>query len=287
MAVKIITDSTSAIDAKTAKELEIKILSLYVTFNGDSIKATDISNEAFFARMEKEGIPVSSQPAVGDMMKAMEAVVSKGDDLICVFLSAEMSGTFESGILAKNILIEKYPEANIEIIDSRSNSMELGFLAIQGSLLARKNKSFDEVVSKIKETIHKTRFIFIPDNLDYLHKGGRIGGAGTLFGNMFKITPILTVRDGNADVYQTVRTKKRAKARLIQQLLEDHKKYTVAEIVVHHINTYDEALSLKAELSKEIDVKITIADIGPVIGLHVGPSSVGLAYRTKAVIKEK
>lgn len=281
MAVKIITDSTSDINLEILKDLDIELLYLYVTFGDDNIKDSQISNEEFYARMEKEGIPISSQPAVGDMMEVMEKVVKAKDDLVCVFLSSEMSGTYQSGLLAKDILEDKYPEAKIAIIDSETTSMQLGLSAIEGARLAKEGADFDTVVKKVEETVVRTRFTFIPDNLDYLHKGGRIGGAETLFGNMFKITPILTVRDKNADILQTVRTKKRAKATLIKKLMEDHKDYEVKEVFIHHINTYKEAEQLQEDLRKELDIETTIADIGPVIGLHVGPGSVGLAYRTK------
>lgn len=286
MAVKIITDSTSDLSKKDLDKYNIDILSLYVTFNGNSVKDANINNEEFFRRMENEGIPTSSQPAVGDMMEKMEKALKNGDDLVCVFLSSALSGTYQSALLVKDILLDKYPNSSIEMIDSESTSMEMGLAVLEGAKLAKEGKSFKEVVDKIKSTINKTRFIFIPDNLDYLHKGGRIGGAKTLFGNMFKITPILTVKDKKADILQTVRTKRRAKATLIKKLLEDNEKYNVEEVVVHHINAYEEAEKLQEDLEKEIDVKMQIMDIGPIIGLHVGPKAVGFAYRCEKEIEK-
>ncbi len=286
MAVKVITDSTSYINSNIQKELDIKVLSLYVNFNDDSIKEIEISNEDFYKKMEAEGIPISSQPAVGEILVAMEEVLKAGDDLVCVFLSSKMSGTFQSAFLTKQYLLENYPEANIEIIDSKTNSMQLGFTAITAARLAKANKSFDEIVKEVNKVVESSRFIFIPENLDYLHKGGRIGGAGTLFGNMLKITPILTVKDGEANIFQTVRTKKRAKATLIKKLMEDHKKYKVLEVAVHHINAYDEAVQLQKDLEQELDVKSYISSIGPVIGVHVGPGAIGLAYHTEKKIED-
>lgn len=281
MAVKIITDSTSYLSEKLVNDLDINVISLFVTFNDDSIKELEISNTEFYKRMEIEGIPTSSQPATGELLEAMEEVVKNGDDLVCVFISSVMSGTYQSALMCKDILLEKYPDANIEVIDSKTNSMQLGYITLAGARLAKEGKTLDEVVSAINHTVKASRFIFVPDNLDYLHKGGRIGGAATLFGNALSITPILTVVDGNADQLQTVRTKKRAKRTLIDKMLKDHETSNVLEITVHHINAIDEAQKFLEEVTKEIDVPITISDIGPVIGVHVGPRAIGLAYHTE------
>lgn len=284
MSVKIITDSTSYINDEVAKSMNIEKLSLFVTFNEDSIKELDISNEEFYKRMEAEGIPISSQPATGEMLEMFENVIKNGDSLVGVFISSDMSGTYQSALMVKDMVLENYPDARIEIIDSRSNSMQLGFSVLEGAKLANSGGSFDEVVERVKHINKASRFIFIPDNLDYLHKGGRIGGAGALLGNVFSITPILTVKNGNADTLQTVRTKKRAVKTMVDKLLADNEKYTVKEVVVHHINCIDEAESLLDAVKEHLDVNVSIADIGPVIGVHVGPGAVGLAYYTEEEI---
>lgn len=286
MAVKIITDSTADIDLKILKDLNIEVLSLYVNFGEESIKDVDITNEEFYKKMSSEGTPVSSQPAVGDMMLAMKKVVEAGDDLVCIFLSSGLSGTYQSAELTKNIVLEEFPDANIEVIDSGSTSMEQGFAVIEAAKMAQAGKTFEEVVKHAYDTIKRTRFIFIPDTLNYLHEGGRIGGASALFGNILKITPVLTVKNKKADILQTVRTKKRAKLTLINKLLEDHEKYGVTEVVVHHINAYEEAQQLQADLLSKIDVSSKIGKIGPIVGLHVGPGAVGFAYRMEKPIEE-
>lgn len=286
MAIRIITDSTSDIPNNILESLNIEVVSLYVTFGEESFKSQHFKNEEFYIKMEKEGIPVSSQPSVGDMMEAMEKIVKVGDDVICVLISSGLSGTYQNAMLSKDLIKKDYPNANIAVIDSGSVSMELGFAAIKGANLAKAGSDFDTVVKEIEETIKYTRFIFLPDNLDYLHKGGRIGGAGKLFGNMLKITPILTIIDNKIEIFQTVRTKSRAKKVMVDKLMEDHEKYGVEEVVIHHINSYQEAREIKDNLDDILMAKISIQDIGPVIGLHVGPGSVGLAYRTNKVIAD-
>lgn len=286
MAVKIITDSTSYINKKLKEKLDIKVLSLYVSFEDESIRELEIENKQFYEKMEKKGVPVSSQPAVGEIYKAMVDVVSKGDDLVCVFLSSDMSGTYNSACAVKEKVLEKYKDAKIHIVDSRSNSMELGFAAIIAAREAKVGKSFEEIVEKTENNIKKSRFIFIPDNLEYLKKGGRIGGAGALLGNILKIIPVLTVKDGKTSIVKTIRTKRKAIKSMLDLVIEDHKKYTIEEIVVHNINCYDEALKLSKEIIDKIDIRADIVDIGPVIGMHVGPGAMGIAYYTKKEIQK-
>lgn len=281
MSVKIITDSTSYIEEGLRDDLDIKILPLSVTFQEKTIKETDIKNELFYEMMEEKGIPLSSQPSLVEMYKAMVEVVSKGDDLLCIFLSKDMSGTYNSAYGVREEVLKKYPDANIKILDSKTNSMQLGFAAIVAARAAKDGKNIDQVVKIAEENIKSSRFLFIPHNLKYLNKGGRIGGAGTLIGNILKIIPILTVEDGKTTVFKTVRTKIKAVNNMIDKVLEDDDKSNIEEIIVHHINSYDEADKLANKLRQKLNKTIPIIDIGPVIGMHVGPGSVGIAYYTE------
>lgn len=287
MSVKILTDSTSYINDDICHDLDIKKTSLYVTFGEDSIKETAISNQEFYSRMEKEGIPISSQPPAGELLLQMKAVIDAGHDLVAVFLSSDMSGTYETATLIKDVLQDEYPQSKMRVIDSKSNSMQLGFAAIAGAKLAKEGKSFEKVVEAVENNITRSRFLFVPENLDYLKKGGRIGGAGALLGNALKITPVLTVKDAETTIFKTVRTKKKATKVMINKLLADHEAHEVKAIAIHHIDTLEEAKALQTELKNHIDVDTHIANIGPVIGLHVGPGAIGLAYYTKDVLDKE
>lgn len=281
MAVKILTDSTSYISKKTLDELDIKVASLNVIFGSESYKETDLENESFYEMMEAKGIPSSSQPSVEEMYEAMMEVVEKGNSLLCIFISSDMSGTYQTAHMVKDMILEKYKEAEIEILDSRSNCMQLGFAAVVAARAAKEGQSFEKVVSIAKDNINRSRFLFIPDNLTYLKKGGRIGGASAILGNFLKIIPILTVQNGITSILSKVRTKEKAITVMIEKLIKDASDFGLCEIVVHHINCYDEALDLANRLKKILNIDISIADIGPVIGLHVGPGALGIAYYTE------
>lgn len=281
MAVKVMTDSTSYIDKEVREDLDIRVLPLYVNFGDKSLKETEIKNEDFYEMMEEKGIPKSSQPTLGEIYKSMVDIVSKGDDLLCIFLSSDMSGAYNSACQVAKKVLEEYKDRKIYILDSRSNSMELGFGAIVAGRAAREGKDIEEVKKIAEKNIRRSKFLFIPENLKHLKKGGRIGGAGALIGNILKIIPVLTVEDGKTAILKTVRTKKRAVKSMMDNMLEDHSKYSVKEIVVHHINCYKEAEKVAKEIKEKLKIKVDIVDIGPVIGVHVGPGAIGIAYYTE------
>lgn len=281
MGVKVVTDSTSYIDKELAEELDIRVLPLYVSFEDESMRENEIENKLFFKKMEEKGIPVSSQPSIGELYKAMVDIVSKGDDLLCIFLSSEMSGTYNSACKVRDKVLEEYKDRRIYVLDSRSNSMQLGFSALVAARAAKSGKDIEEVRNIAEANIERSRFIFVPDNLKYLKKGGRIGGAGALIGGILKIIPVLTVEEGKTTVFKTVRTKMNAVKVMIDKVLEDNKDYRVEEILVHHIDAYEQAQVLRDRLEEELELNVGIEDIGPVIGLHVGPGALGIAYYTE------
>ncbi|MBM7558474.1 DegV family protein [Marinitoga litoralis] len=281
MSVKILTDSTSYLDDEICNKLDIKKISLYVSWDNLSMKEVEVDNNEFYRMIEEKGIPKSSQPSVGEMYEEMKKIVEKGDSLVCVFLSSEMSGTYSSALMVKDMILKDYKDAKIEIIDSKSNCMQLGFAVMAGAKAVKEGKTLDEVVEAINQNIRRSRFLFIPDNLEYLKKGGRIGSAKALIGNILKIIPILTVEDGKTSILTKVRTKKNAVATMVNKVIKDKSIYGLKEIVVHHINCYEEAIELSKVVKEKLSIKPKIVDIGPVIGLHVGPGAIGLVYYTE------
>lgn len=287
MSVKIITDSTSYIPKEIKEELDIEVVSLNVIFNGESYREVDIKNEDFYKKMEETGeIPTSSQPAISEVLEIFKNKVSNGDKIVGIFMSSEMSGTYQTANMIKEMVLEEYPEAEIEIIDSRTNCMQMGYGAIVAAREAKKGKDIQDVVLKANDTLSKSRFLFLPETLKYLKKGGRIGGAQALLGGLLKITPILTVEDGKTTIYSKVRTKKRAVETVSNKVIDDMLEKGLGEITIHHINCEDEGIALKQNIEAKLkehglETNVLIESIGPIIGLHVGPGSIGVAYYTK------
>ena len=282
MTVKIVTDSTSYISEELQKRYDISIASLSVIFDNEEFKEIHIQNENFYEKLHRSlSIPTSSQPSLDEMYNILEKHVRNNYAVVGVFLSSEMSGTYSNACLAKSMILENYPNALIEIIDSRSNCMQLGFAALSAAKAAQQDKSIDEVVAIVEDNIKRSRFLFIPDTLEYLKKGGRIGGASALLGTIFQIKPILTVVDGKTELFSKVRTKKRAIQTMIDKFIEDITKHGLVEAMVHHINDVEGALAFAKMVEETVGKKIDIAPIGPVIGTHVGPGALGIVYYTE------
>ena len=278
MAIKIVTDSTSYIPKKYLEKYDISVVSLNILLKNTNRRETSISNQTFYKEMEEaKEFAVSSQPTPEEFYDVFDKIAKNGDDIVGIFISSEMSGTYSTANLVKNMILEKY-DINIEIIDSRTNCMQMGFIVLEAAKHAKFGKSMNEILDIANNTIKNSRFVFSPSVLDYLKKGGRIGSASALIGNLFQIKPILTVNNGKTDVLAKVRTKKKAVSTMIDILMNDLKEKEIGGVIVHHINCEEDGLTLAKTLEEKLNMKVDIQDIGPVIGSHVGPGSIGIAY---------
>lgn len=280
MSIRIVADSTCYLPKEYIDKYKISIIPLNVLMNKISYRETDLSNEWFYTEMSKsETIPTSSQPSIEDFYNTIEEQVKEGHDIVGIFLSSDMSGTFSASNLVKDMILEDYPNSNIVMLDSRSNCMQAGYAILEAAKAAYENKSLDEVVSIAKNVIQNSKFIFVPDTLDYLKKGGRIGSASALLGSLLQIKPILTVENGKTTVFTKVRTKKKAMDKIVDTVLEQNSKTPIKGLIVHHINCENEGQELANRLKEKLNLdNIKIQPIGPIIGLHVGPGSIGVAY---------
>ena len=282
MAIKIVTDSTSYISDEYIKKYDIKLVSLNVIINGVSSREVDIENEVFYEEIKNsKEIPKSSQPIPNEMLNTFKEIVKDGDSIVGIFLSSKMSGTYSNANMIKDMILEDYPDADIHILDSKTNCMQMGFAVIEAARTASEGKSINEVINAANHVINNSRFLFTPETLEYLKKGGRIGGAAALFGNVLQIKPILTVVNGETSVFKKVRTRKKAIEEIVKTVLEEIESKGFGDIVVHHINCQEDGLKLAKALENKLGKKVEIQSIGPVIGVHVGPGSIGIAYYTK------
>lgn len=282
MAIKIVTDSTSYISDEYIKKYDIKLVSLNVIINGVSSREVDIENEVFYEEIKNsKEIPKSSQPIPEEMLNTFREIVEDGDSIVGIFLSSKMSGTYSNANMIKDMILEDYPDAEIHILDSKTNCMQMGFAVIEAARTASEGKSINEVINAANHVINNSRFLFTPETLEYLKKGGRIGGAAALFGNVLQIKPILTVVNGETSVFKKVRTRKKAIEEIVKTVLEEIESKGLGDIVVHHINCQEDGLKLAKALENRLGKKVEIQSIGPVIGVHVGPGSIGIAYYTK------
>lgn len=283
MSIKIITDSTSYIPKELIEKYDITVVSLGVVINNIANKEIEIENDKFYKTLEKlDSIPTSSQPSVDDLFNSFDQVIGEGHEALGVFISSEMSGTYATcNQLIKTMIMDKYPKARMEVIDSASNCMQMGYAVLEAVKLAQEGKSMEEVIAGVEAIKSKSRFLFVPDTLEYLKKGGRIGGAAALFGALLQIRPILTVEAGKTSVFDKVRTKQKAILKIIEKLQKDIKNRGLGQVIVHHINCEEEGRALANKIKEILGIDVDIQCIGPVIGCHVGPKTVGVVYYTE------
>ena len=282
MAVKLVTDSTSYIDQATRDELDIKVVNLSVHFPEVSYDETEIEYEGFYKKIEQDNvIPTSSQPTIGQICEVFRTIVAAGDEVLGIFISAQMSGTYESALTARDIIREEYPDSRIEVMDSKTNCMALGLQVIEAAWAALAGKTMEEVMAIANHVRNRVRFYFVPATLDYLIKGGRIGGAAALIGSVLQIRPILYVNNGVTDVFAKVRGTRKAVEKIFAQLHNGVKTYGLKHLLVHHINDEEHGRDIAARLASLYNREVPLLSIGPVIGAHVGPGAVGVVYCTE------
>ncbi len=282
MSIKIVTDSTSYIPEELIVKYNISLVSLNIIFENKTYRELDMNWLEFYKMIiNSKTLPTSSQPALNEIYECFENIVKVNDSVAGIFISSDMSGTYSSANVAKNMILEKYPEAQIEIVDSRSNCMQLGYAAIYAAKTASAGGTMEDVIKSANSIIQRSRFLFVPDTLEYLKRGGRIGGASALLGTLLQIKPILTVVDGKTSVFTKVRTKKSAVEKIIETLMQDKQKDGLSDIIVHHIDCEGEARELAQKLETKLGVKVEICGVGPVIGVHVGPKTIGIVYCTE------
>lgn len=284
MGIKVFSDSTAYISKSTQNELNICILPLSIHFPDESYLETEVDYDYFYNKIERTGIiPTSSQPAGGEIYEAFENAIAAGDDVLGIFISSTMSGTFASALSIREQLVQKYSSANIVIFDSHTNCMALGLQVLAAARAVKNGCSMREALQAASAVRDRVRFYFVPETLKYLKKGGRIGTASALLGSILNICPILTVdmEKGMTHLLEKCRGSSNAMKRILNILEKDSKQFGLQEIIIHHINAPAKALQLRNILMELYALPIKVCTIGPVIGLHTGLGTVGVVYCTE------
>lgn len=288
MAVKVVTDSTSYIPRPLRDSLDIGVASLSSELDGTSYADDALDYGPFYTALRARGVfPTTSQPSVQAMVDLLETRAAAGHDVVGVFISQLMSGTYSTALLARDMVREKYPDAAIEVIDGRSNSMELGFAVLAAARAAAAGKTMQEAAEAATEMIGRTRFLFTPQTLEYLRRGGRIGNASALVGSLLQIKPILTVVEGKTDTFAKVRSQSKAWETMISAFAHDiAEKGGLGEVYVHHIDDPDAGKRFAERISEVAGRDVEILPIGPAIGTHVGPGTAAVVYYTNGLMRK-
>ena len=279
--IAIITDSTAYIPQELVDQYDIKVAASYSIWDGGKEMYRDgleMTPSEFYARLkESADIPSTSQATVTDFDEIFKPLVAEGRPIVAIHVSPKLSGTLQSATLAK----ENYPDAKIELVNSMSVSMELGLQVLAAARAVEAGKSFEEVVEIAQKAKDHTGLFFVVDTLEYLHRNGRIGGAAKLLGTALSLKPLLQVEDGQVESFEKVRSKKKAKARLLDIVGEKLEGKQNVRIACLHAATEEEARELLREAEERFNpIEAILTDVSPAVGANVGPGTVGLAFST-------
>jgi DegV family protein with EDD domain len=275
--VALITDSTAYIPRDWIDKYGIKVAPSVVIWDGEELRDWyDITAEEFFNRLEKSStLPTTSQPTPAYFKSIYDDLVAEGKDILGVHISHKLSGTFSSAEQAKAML----PEANIENVDTLSASMGEGWPLLMAVRATQDGKTLAECKQIVEEASKHTGILLTVNTLEFLHRGGRIGGAKRLLGSALNLKPLLQVVDGQIEPAENVRTRKKSLNRLADLAVErigDQRPIYMAAI---HANALEDAEMVLEQVSKQLPLKEQIVtNVAPTVGTHTGPGTVGIAY---------
>lgn len=279
--VSIITDSSSDIPPDLAQTLDIRIIPLKILFGAQVFHdRVDITPQEFYRKLRSSSVlPTTSQPSAGDFVQVYQEVSQSADSIVSIHISGALSGTIESAHMAKTQMGESFP---IHIVDSRSTSMGLGFMVLAAAKMAAEGMDALQVVEHVQRLIPRMNVLFVVDTLEYLHKGGRIGGAKRLLGSVLSIKPLLHLHDGQVDVLEQTRTKRGALTRLLEVVEERIGAATGVHMAVVHAAVPGEATALKEEIERRFHCEeLYVLELSPVLGVHTGPGVIGVGFYTE------
>jgi DegV family protein with EDD domain len=276
MGVRIVTDSSCDLSQDEADQLAISVVPLSIRFGAEEFTdRVELSADEFYRRLaESDQLPETAAPSPGAFESAFRGAADAGADaVVCINLSSDLSATIQSALTAAKAF---EGTLDVRVVDSRSITLGLGVQVIAAAEAARDGKSADEIVAMVEDMASRTRVIGALDTLENLKKGGRIGGAQHLLGNLLSIKPLIDVSTGRVEEAGKARTRKKALQWLANRLLEEP---AVERLSVAHggATDLDEFLDLIASRYPRDQIRVGV--IGAVIGTHAGPRVMGVTWQ--------
>jgi DegV family protein with EDD domain len=283
----VVCDTTAYLPSELVAERAIKTISLYVSVEGDDRPESEISDYAAFYQQLRacERGATTSQPSVGDFISVYQPLLEEGKEVVSIHISSGISGTFEAANQARERLIAEGVEGDrIRVFDSHSACGGMGFSVLAAAAAAAAGADADTALARAAQAREELKMWFAIDTLEYLRRGGRIGGARAWIGSVLKIKPILTLEDEITPI-ERVRTRARSIERLRDYARQRHESGADGWIV-QHIQDPEAAASLADDCREIFGCEPAfISEIGPVIGAHVGPGLLGVGSVSISVLE--
>ncbi len=275
--VAVVVDSTAYIPPALVEQYNIHVIPQILNWEGSSLRDdVDIKPDAFYARLATaKEMPTTSQPSAGEFHEFFSKVAETAESIVAVLISKSLSGTQASAQAAADMMAD-FP---VEIVDSESAAMGLGYMALAAARAAENGADYKEAAEAARALVNKMRVLFVVDTLEFLHRGGRIGGAQRLIGSMLSIKPILHLVDGKIEPLASVRTKKKALAHLMDVAKTEMAGQSGIKAAVIHAAAKEDAEKIYGELNGALQPEEShIVELSPVVGAHVGPKALGIVY---------
>lgn len=275
--VAVVADSSPYIPENLIEQYQIEVIPLNVIWGEETFSdGVDITTRQFYERLAEDTImPSTSQPSVAAFEQVFQKLHTQGYQILAVLLSEQLSGTISSAQQAKKMV----PDAEIEIFDSQSVAMACGFQVLAAARAAESGASLEQCLETARLARENSGVIFVLDTLEFLHRGGRIGGAKKFFGTLLRVKPVLAIEDGVVVSLDQVRTHQKALDRIVDLIMERTTGHQQVRLATLHANNPQTAEDILHRASRKISPQETIiSEVSPVIGTHAGPGAVGLAY---------
>jgi DegV family protein with EDD domain len=276
---RIVADTTCGLTPEVTRRLQIPLIPQVIHFGEDSFReGVDIDHATFMARLRTgKDLPKTAAPPPGEFLEVFEASALAGESVVCIHPSSEVSGTVRSAVTAK----ESFPDADIRVIDTRTIAGPLASMVLQAGRLALEGADANRVEELVLEMMPRARIYFLVDTLEFLQRGGRIGGAAALMGTILQIKPILTFRNGRVDQFEKERTKKRALARIKEVVLAEAARGKDTHLTLMHTGAPADAIELATELKAALGTAdAMIMELVPAIVTHAGPGALAVGFFT-------
>jgi DegV family protein with EDD domain len=274
--VQIITDTTACLQAETVKKYQIPVIPQVINFGNESyLEGIDMDTEAFMQRLKASPeLPKTAAPPPELFIKEFERLVPLGEPILCIHPSTEVSGTVRSAQVAA----AEFPDADIRVIDTRIIASPLATMVELAARWASEGMDADSIEMRVQSMIPCCRIYFMVSTLEYLAKGGRIGGASALLGSVLQIKPILTFVDGRVDTFEKERTHNHAVNRL-KNLVIRQVAGADAYLTVMHAGVPEQGNALAEDLKSKLGLSIVpIHHMPPAIVTHGGPGILGVGF---------
>ena len=275
----IVADTTCGLPLQLLEERCIPLIPQIITFGEQSYHDDrDLDTATFLSKLKASStLPKTSAPEPSLYYPVFAEARKKSESVIVVAPTGKASGTIRSAEIAA----QDFPGVDIRVVDTQTVSCNLGSLVLVADDMAKAGKSTDEIVAKLHDMIPRGRIYFLVDTLEYLAKGGRIGGAKKLLAKLLEIKPILQVKDGQVEAFEQQRTKRRALARLVEVVVESCNGGDEAHLCVLQVEAEQtgEVQALVEELKSKVSVShIPIYELPPAIVVHAGPRAMGVGF---------